>query len=72
MPSIIGKLRRFGDMSLARMQDIGGIRVILKDMSEVRKFHSNLCKKGMSPETILPSKDSKKTVTEASIRSSAM
>jgi hypothetical protein len=57
MPSIIGKLRRFGEMSLARMQDIGGIRVILKDMSEVRMFHSILCKKGMPPETVLLSKD---------------
>ncbi len=39
-PSIIGKLTRFESMSLDRMQDIGGIRVIVPKMADVRKLHS--------------------------------
>jgi hypothetical protein len=36
MPSIIGKLKRFESMSLDRMQDIGGLRIILSNIAEVQ------------------------------------
>lgn len=57
-PSIIGKLKRFPDMSLARMQDIGGLRVIVSDMREVRRLHDYY----LSPpktyhRAVLPPKD---------------
>ncbi len=29
MPSIIGKITRFPDMSVSKMQDVGGIRIIV-------------------------------------------
>ena len=38
LDSIIGKLRRFPNMSLYRMQDLGGCRVILPNVSDV--YHS--------------------------------
>lgn len=34
-PSIIGKLRRHSSMKLSRMQDIGGVRAVLSDLTEV-------------------------------------
>lgn len=34
-PSIIGKLRRFPSMKLSRMQDIGGARAVLSDLTDV-------------------------------------
>jgi putative GTP pyrophosphokinase len=34
-PSVISKLRRFRDMQLSRMQDLGGCRAILKGVREV-------------------------------------
>jgi ppGpp synthetase/RelA/SpoT-type nucleotidyltranferase len=42
MPSIISKLERFPQMNLARMQDIGGIRVILPSIQDVYKLHNDL------------------------------
>ncbi|MGD9732861.1 MAG: hypothetical protein AB7U45_11835 [Desulfamplus sp.] len=36
VPSIIGKLERFPSMQLSRMQDIGGLRVILTTIDQVR------------------------------------
>lgn len=39
MPTIIRKLNRFSDMSLPRMQDIGGVRAILKSSSDVRSLY---------------------------------
>lgn len=38
-PSIIAKLRRFSDMNLSRMQDIGGLRVIVPTIDDVYKLH---------------------------------
>lgn len=35
MPSIIDKLKRFSDMQLTRMQDIGGVRIIVDNISDV-------------------------------------
>jgi putative GTP pyrophosphokinase len=37
-PSILLKLERFDGMQLARMQDIGGLRVVVSSMSELRKL----------------------------------
>lgn len=37
LDSIVGKLERFQDMSLYRMQDLGGCRVIVKDIDQVYK-----------------------------------
>lgn len=40
-PSIISKLDRFENMNLARMQDIAGLRAVLKNVSDVRKLEEN-------------------------------
>jgi putative GTP pyrophosphokinase len=39
-PSIILKLQRFSGMQLARMQDIGGLRAVLRSVPRVRKLES--------------------------------
>lgn len=41
MPSIINKLRRFPGMDLARMQDIGGLRVVVNSLRQVHDLHEN-------------------------------
>ncbi|MBW1616999.1 MAG: RelA/SpoT domain-containing protein [Deltaproteobacteria bacterium] len=41
MPSIIGKLKRFETMKLARMQDIGGLRAVVSDLKKVRNLENN-------------------------------
>lgn len=38
-PSIIEKLKRFKTMSLDRMQDIGGVRVIVDNINDVYRLH---------------------------------
>ena len=45
MPSIIEKLNRFGGIELSRMQDIGGLRIVVPVMNETvsSKFFNN-CK----------------------------
>lgn len=40
-PSIIYKLQRFDKMQLSRMQDIAGIRAVLKNIEEVRKLEKS-------------------------------
>lgn len=35
MPQIIKKLARYGNMNLARMQDLGGCRIVLPDLDQV-------------------------------------
>jgi hypothetical protein len=39
-PSILSKLERNPEMKLARMQDVGGIRAVVKNMQEVRSIES--------------------------------
>lgn len=39
MPSIVGKVQRFPEMKLSRMQDIGGCRAVLNDIESVRRVH---------------------------------
>lgn len=41
-PSIILKLQRFHNMNLARMQDIGGLRIILSTVGEVYRLQKNI------------------------------
>jgi hypothetical protein len=40
-PSIISKLKRHPNMNLALMQDIGGLRAVLKNINKVREVESN-------------------------------
>ncbi len=42
LPQIINKLQRHPDMKLARMQDIGGARVVLSSRDEVEKMHQRI------------------------------
>ena len=58
-PSIIRKLTRFPTMSLPRMQDIGGIRIILPSINDVYRLHSDIIKtKGrFEHEAVLPPDD---------------
>lgn len=39
MPSIIDKLRRFPKMQASRMQDIGGVRVVMDSVEDVYALH---------------------------------
>jgi hypothetical protein len=41
IPSIISKLRRFPDMQLARMQDIGGLRAVVGNLRRVEALYEN-------------------------------
>ena len=43
-PSIVIKLMRYGNMSLDRMQDIGGLRAVVKDVHHVEKLRDALVK----------------------------
>lgn len=46
MPSIVSKLQRFDTMQVARMQDIGGLRIIAKNIADVYKVKDLLCQAG--------------------------
>lgn len=41
-PSILGKLNRFKNMQLSRMQDIAGIRIIVNNISDIYKIRDNI------------------------------
>lgn len=61
-PSIIKKLQRFENMNLARMQDIGGLRVIVNNIHEVYQLHDSLVKnRKHKHEPLLPPDDYIKT-----------
>ena len=45
MSSIKGKIIRFPKMNIDRMQDVGGIRIIVNTISEVKRVHEALIKK---------------------------
>lgn len=51
-PSILSKLTRNPKMMLSRMQDIGGIRVVVKNMQKVREVEG-LCKGGIDDFTVV-------------------
>lgn len=52
IPSIIGKLQRFPKMQLARMQDIGGLRAIVKNVANVYELRNKLIKSRFDHELI--------------------
>lgn len=41
MPSVTGKLIRFPEMDLSRMQDIAGVRVVLRNIATLDKFKND-------------------------------
>lgn len=45
MPSIIEKLNRFGGIELSRMQDIGGLRIVVPIIDDIKKVHDRLLRK---------------------------
>lgn len=59
LPSIISKLQRLQGMKLDRMQDIGGVRIVLSSVKDVYALHDNLLKSNrrFEHETILPPND---------------
>ena len=57
MPSIITKIKRFEGMSASRMQDIGGIRIILDSISDVYAVHTAITNSKTKHEFIVPPKD---------------
>lgn len=57
LPSIVYKLRRFPSMALERMQDIGGIRIILKDNNELERLYEEMMKAKFPHKPILPPHD---------------
>lgn len=56
-PSIIAKLKRFPNMQLDRMQDIGGIRAVVNSVEEVRRVHDSLMNGRHGHEPVMPPKD---------------
>ncbi|MDY5779074.1 MAG: RelA/SpoT domain-containing protein [Succinivibrionaceae bacterium] len=57
MPSIITKIKRFENMSVSRMQDIGGIRIILDSIKDVYTVHDAIIHANTNHEYIIPPKD---------------
>lgn len=59
LPSIISKLQRINGMKLDRMQDIGGVRIVLASVKDVHSLYNNLLKsnKRFGHEPQLPPKD---------------
>lgn len=56
MTSIIGKIVRFPNMAISKMQDVGGIRIIVPKISDVQRVHDALKKKSKH-EVVVPPKD---------------
>ncbi len=57
MPTIIDKLKRFPDMQLTTMQDIGGIRAILGSVDDVYKLAKNYKENERLPHELYNEKD---------------
>lgn len=57
LPSIISKLQRFPTMNLSQMQDIGGIRIIVKKTEDVARIYSLIQKSDFRHKMILPPKN---------------
>lgn len=45
MPSIIEKLNRFGEIELSRMQDIGGLRIVVHTIDDIKKSMTDYLEK---------------------------
>ena len=56
IPSIVSKLKRFHSMQVSTMGDIGGIRVIVKDILSVKKLAKNLLE-GRTQNKLVSNKD---------------
>ena len=56
-PSIVAKLRRFPEMQLDRMQDIGGVRAVLNSVEEVRDIHQAIIGGRHKHSPVIPPKD---------------
>lgn len=57
LPSIVSKLRRFPTMNLSQMQDIGGIRIIVKKPEDVTRIYKLIQESDFRHKMILPPKD---------------
>lgn len=56
-PSIVAKLKRNPKMQLNRMQDIGGLRVIVDSVEDVRNIHQSILSSQMGHEVVIPCDD---------------
>ncbi|WP_071058663.1 RelA/SpoT domain-containing protein [Pelistega sp. MC2] len=68
-PSIIRKLQRFPNMDLSRMQDIGGVRIIVPKIADVYELHQSLITGRHQHKPVLPPKDYIKNPKEDGYRS---
>lgn len=57
LPTILYKLKRFNTMQLSRMQDIGGIRAIMRDVVEVRSLRDDYVIKGGFSHSLISEHD---------------
>ena len=49
MPSIIEKLNRFGEIELSRMHDIGGLRIVVHTIDDIKKVRTIIDNNGRIP-----------------------
>lgn len=69
-PSILNKLARFDKMMLSRMQDIGGLRAVVPNMTALRKLHQSYTQApARFRHKILPAKDYIQTPKDDGYRS---
>ncbi|HYH74431.1 MAG TPA: RelA/SpoT domain-containing protein [Candidatus Saccharimonadales bacterium] len=57
LPTIVDKLRRFPDMNLAQMQDIGGIRAVVNNIMDVEALQREYKEKGRFTHELVKEKD---------------
>ncbi len=57
LPTILDKLQRYPGMQLDRMQDIGGIRAIVSNMSELNKLRGIYLEAKRFPHVLVENKD---------------
>lgn len=53
MPSIISKLKRFPKMQMARMQDLGGLRAVVSNLTQVYELYGNYKNSSFDHELVL-------------------
>lgn len=64
LPSIVDKLERMKSIDLARMQDIGGIRVVLPTINDVYALHEDIVRKPNNRTLFTPKTPSKDYIAE--------
>lgn len=57
MPSIITKIKRFEKMKVSRMQDVGGIRIIVPNITDVYSVFNAITHTKSKHEVIIPAHD---------------